>query len=244
MQATSEQIIALTKLQHIDIECARMRRELDGLPQKQKIVDIRKKKSAIQQKQRALVGMRKDAETQRVHAQGEDADLERKERDAQDAINHAGGDYRSIAMHSKELDGYAKRRATLADELSGLNAKLGEIRTLESEIEGMLASLSSKEDSYIASYQYEGGELLRAINEHAPEREALTAIIGPDIMALYERIAKAKNGIALAYLDGSACNTCRSSFDQSRVLGLRAEAPLTICPQCGRLMVVDKRYNG
>lgn len=244
MEATSEQIIALTKLQHIDLERARLNRELDALPQKQQILDVRNKQSVVQQKLEAIEGMRKDAETKLAHAQGEDADIERRQSLAQSLMNQTDQDYRTVSAHAKELEGFAERRELLAEEILGLFAKIEQIEKLESEIAGMTAALEEKEQAFIESYRKDGGEILRAISSFDGERQQLCEVIGQQLLGHYERIAKSKQGVALAYLSENACNTCRSKFDASRVLGLRQEAPLAICPQCGRLMVVDKRYNG
>ena len=119
MQVTQEQIAALLKLQAIDSECARLNKQLDELPQKMAILDVRHKKAALAEKRRTIVGMHKDTQTQLAHAEGEDADLARKSKVAQDLIDTAGGDYRSITLHSKELSGYQKRRDTLVDEIAG-----------------------------------------------------------------------------------------------------------------------------
>lgn len=121
MQVTQEQIAALLKLQAIDSECARLNKQLDELPQKMgDSSDVRHKKTALAEKRRTIGGMHKDTQTQLAHAEGEDADLARKSKVAQDLIDTAGGDYRSITLHSKELSGYQKRRDTLVDEIARL----------------------------------------------------------------------------------------------------------------------------
>ena len=108
----------------------------------------------------------------------------------------------------------------------------------------MLARLSEQEKGLIASYREEGSKLLAKVASLKEEREALADAIGEQIMGHYNHIAKAKQGVALAHLNEGACNTCRTSFDQSRVLSLRMDYPLSFCPHCGRLMVIDKRYAG
>ena len=244
MEATSQQLMALMKLQHIDLECARLNKELDQLPQKQQILDVRAKKATVQQKMQAVESMRKDAETKLACAQGEDADIERRMSLAQSLINQASEDYRLVSSHTKELEGFAERRELLAEEILGLFAKLEQISQVEGQIAGMTAQLETKEQALIESYRKDGGEILRAVGAFEPERAQLRQLIGEDLTDRYDRIAKSKQGVALCSLSENACNTCRSKFDPSRVLALRQEAPLTICPQCGRLMVVDKRYNG
>lgn len=244
MDATQEQIAALMKLQHIDLECARLQKELDGLAQKPQILEVRKKLAALAEKQRSVEAVQKDTRGKLVHVEGEDADLCAKQDEAQNAINRAAGDFRSVSAHTKELEGYADRRETLAGEMEELHAKLAQVDMLMQEIERMQAAFSAKEEELVASYKEQGGKILAAIAQRKPERDALAHAVGQGIMPQFERIAKSKGGVALAYLNEDQCNTCRTKFDQSRVLGLRQEAPLTLCPACGRLMVVDKRYNG
>ena len=244
MEATSQQIMALMKLQHIDLECARLNKELEDLPQKQQILEIRAKRSAVQQKLQAAEGMRKGTEAKLACAQDEDADIKRRQELAQSLINQSSEDYRLVAAHSKELEGFAERREFLSEEILSLFGKLEQIAQLEKQISDLLAQLDHKEQALTDSYKKEGGEILQLIKTYDPERKQLREMAGEELVGKYERIAKSKNGVALCYLNDTSCNTCRSKFDPSRVLGLRQEAPLTICPQCGRLMVVDKRYNG
>lgn len=244
MQATPEQLAALVQLQHLDMEKNRLSKQLDELPQKQKIAAVRAKRAAIAKKRESVSGMRKDAEVKLAHALGEDADLERKQGVAQSLIDQAGGDYRSIAAHSKELEGYAKRRATLEGETSALRERLSQIAKLESEMDAASSALASKEDKLVASYRSQGGDLLNAIAARDSARGRLIAAAGQTLAAAYERVSKAKQGVALGRLKGASCSACRSTFDQSRVLALRAEAPLATCPSCGRLLIVDKKYDG
>ena len=164
---------------------------------------------------------------------------------AQDLIDTAGGDYRSITLHSKELSGYQKRRDTLVDEIAGYKEKLAQMEKLEGEIDTIEASLCAKEEKLIAEYRAKGGEILARVNQFKPERDRMVAFVNDSkLLATYERIAKAKGGVALSALNENACTVCRTTFDHSRVLGLRAEGPLSVCPSCGRLMVVDKKYRG
>ena len=245
MQVTQEQIAALLKLQAIDSECARLNKQLDELPQKMAILDVRHKKAALAEKRRTIVGMHKDTQTQLAHAEGEDADLARKSKVAQGLIDTAGGDYRSITLHSKELSGYQKRRDTLVDEIAVYKEKLAQMEKLEGEIDTIEASLCAKEKKLIAEYRAKGGEILARVNQFKPERDRMVAFVNDSkLLATYERIAKAKGGVALSALNENTCTVCRMTFDHSRVLGLRAESPLSVCPSCGRLMVVDKKYRG
>lgn len=244
MQATSEQIISLIKLQHADLTIAQIERQVDALPQKQALAALKEKQSVIQRKQRALIGGRKDLELNLESLLEEEKDLAKKQDEAQQRISAASSDYKEVSSNSEALSTYADDLKALRDRISSTETQILEISSLEPQVETMLARLSEQEKDLIASYREEGGKLLAEAASLKEEREVLVDAIGEQIMAHYSRIAKAKQGVALAHLNEGACNTCRTSFDQSRVLSLRMDYPLSFCPHCGRLMVIDKRYAG
>ena len=244
MQATSDQIIGLTKLQHVDLSIAQLERRIDALPQKQGIAEAREKRSAIQQKRRALLGARKDAETQIASLREQEQAQAEKLEAAQRAIEEAAGDYRVATARSAELEEISQRQAEIADQIASIAARLADIEGMEPQIDAMLSRLDEREAALVEEYRREGGALLAKIGALKGERAQLVETVGADIMAVYDRIARAKQGVALAHLVDGACNTCRTKIDPSKVLVLRSEYPLSQCPHCGRLMVVDKRYAG
>ena len=122
MQVTQEQIAALLKLQAIDSECARLNKQLDELPQKMAILDVRHKKAALAEKRRTIVGMHKDTQTQLAHAEGEDADLARKSKVAQAAPNRRRpralfrGEFLRAHACAEQLQGDARVSSSLFSE--------------------------------------------------------------------------------------------------------------------------------
>ncbi|MDO4443384.1 MAG: hypothetical protein Q4B69_05855 [Slackia sp.] len=244
MQATSDQIIGLTKLQHVDLSIAQLARGLDALPQKQKIADVRAKRRAIEQKREALASAREQAESQLACLRSQDDAEAGKAVLAQQAIEAASGDYRVVSARSEELDEIAQRREGLAARIDEISSRLAEIAGMEPQIGTMLARLDEREAELVEAYRREGGAILAKKSELERERRVLAETIGAPIMDRYERIAQAKQGVALCHLVDGACNTCRAHIDPSRVLILRSEYPLSLCPHCGRLMVVDRRYAG
>lgn len=82
MQATSEQIMSLIRLQHTDLTIAHIERQVDALPQKQTLAALKEKQSAIQRKQRALIGGRKDLELNLESLLEEERDLVKRQDEA------------------------------------------------------------------------------------------------------------------------------------------------------------------
>ena len=45
-------------------------------------------------------------------------------------------------------------------------------------------------------------------------------------------------GVAIGVLDDSRCGVCRMPIESGRLIDLRSQAPLGICPACKRLLVI------
>lgn len=244
MHATPEQIAALIKLQQADLDIARMQRELDELPQKRGIFEARQKKAALAEKRLAALRLKEGALARLSQMEDEDGEASRRIGEAASDVASSVSDFRSAEAAGKELAAAASHREELSAELDRLIATMEEADSLIAKIDAAASALDERERELTRAYRASGGELLNSIARVKAERETLEEAAGLEVSAAYGRIAAAKGGVAVALLNGASCTTCRATFDEGRALKLRSEAPLTTCPSCGRLMVVDKRYGG
>ena len=241
MEVSSEQIAALKKLQHADTMVQRLQKELDELPQKQAILDVRHKKSELEQK-RAVVEKALEDTSQKLQATlDEIAQAEASIDEKSSASTLSSSDFRSAEAAEKNLEAAYAHHEELTDMRKDLTSKREEAIALLDRINEIHMNLKEHEQSLMDSYRKKGGALSEAIEKKRIERASLAHVVGAAIMDSYERIAKAKGGVAVSQLNGDTCNICRTRFDQDRILKLRSEAPLSQCPSCGRLMLVDKR---
>ncbi|WP_350453866.1 zinc ribbon domain-containing protein [Slackia heliotrinireducens] len=238
MQATLEQLEALDKLQQVDSAMAKLQKQIDGLPQKQAILEVRHKIAELSDKHRSLLGMRKDAEADLEDLNAKDAEQQAKQVEAQRAIDEAKGDYRSVSTRTKALQNATEKREKIAAEVDALEQRILEMVDLEQNVASAVEKLNAREKQLISSYQSEGGELVNRLNAFKAARAKLAAAIGDDLAARYDRVAAAKQGVALAKLADGRCSVCRTAVDADRLLSVKREAPLSTCPNCGRLMVV------
>ena len=124
MQVKDEDISTLIELQHNDMELLRVQKAIADLPQRKTIVAARKKIKAIEEKQETVGKLRAKAEEKLAGISEEDGKLAFKQEEAQKAVDSASG-YRDVEAHTREMDGYAKRRATLEEDLAAVDAELG-----------------------------------------------------------------------------------------------------------------------
>lgn len=239
MQASPEVIRALLAIQQIDLEEMRAVKRRESLPQRNAILALRRKKAEVEKKQEQVAGMRKELDAQLIKITTEDDKLAEKQQTTQEKIDNAQGDYRSVEALSKDLSGLAKRRVTLEEETVEISTKLDQVKAVQNQIEAAFNNLASQEEIEIAGYKAEGGAINKEISNLGEQRSKLQAIIDESLLKRYEESARRGEGLAVAELKGNQCSICRNELPEGKVLAVRAEAPLSTCPICRRLLVVE-----
>lgn len=227
------------KVQELDLEIARAQKRFDELPQRERVALLREKKQGIARKRGEVADMAREVDRELAMANNEDERLREKQTNIQAKIDQAGGDYRAIENHSKELNGVAKRRNTLEEESVILHEKEKQINAIKTQIDEAFDTLSAEEENAIESFKKEGGALQGEISRLTQAREKGLSILDNSTRDTYDKKMKKFGGVALARLQGRSCSVCRSSFDEGRLLQLQSEAPLSECPSCKRMLVID-----
>lgn len=62
--------------------------------------------------------------------------------------------------------------------------------------------------------------------------------VSPQLLVLSNNRTAARSGVAIGVLDGNRCGACRTVIDGGRLIDLRNQAPLGMCPSCKRLLVI------
>lgn len=237
MQVTDEDISTLIELQHNDMKLLRVQKEIADLPQRKTIVAARKKIKAIEEKQEAVGKLRAKAEEKLAKISEEDGKLAAKQDAAQKAIDGASG-YRDVEAHTREMDGFAKRRATLEEDLAAVDAELDKVSAVEKQISTALDQLREAESAATAEFQAQGGELKKQEAAFAAAHEKISAGLPAALKERYDRAARHCGGVAVALLRDNACGACRAPIEQGRLIDIKAHAPLGECPNCKRLLIV------
>ena len=238
MLATEQEIEALEQLQRIDTEAIRNKKKLEGLPQRQVILEARQKLAQVVKKKTQVQDMIDEAEDNLGSLLVEDERLAQKQAETQEALDRVKGDYRSVESYSKDLHGVQKRREKLAEEMERLDQQIERIRPLMDQIMPACTELEGREQSAIASFQEEGGALQQALAQADAEREALRQAIAPELYRAYNRACNECGGIGVAELVDSSCSACRTAFDQSRLSKIKQDEPVSRCPSCRRLLII------
>ena len=238
MPLSNEDVQPLLVLQQVDLEILQKSKQLDALPQRARIAEVRRKIAQIKEKGEQVEALRAGVERDLEHHRFEDAQLVEKQEQTQAKIGDAQGDYRAVEALTKELDGFGKRREALAEKIGELKTRKAQADQVASQVSAALSALAAQEREAVVSFQQEGGALTEAVAKAQAARAALVAKMDPDLVSRYEKTAKRLAGVGVARLDDQRCSACRNRIEDNRMPQIRHEAPLSVCPHCGRLLVV------
>lgn len=238
MRATPDEIAALLKLQQIDLALLKSRKQFEELPQREEIRLAREKRAGVLKKQEQVDAMRRKCEAEVSKLEDEDASLSVKQRQVQALIDEAKGDYRNVEARTKELDGIAKRRSALEEQLSQKGEELSKIEAVGDQVAKALAVLDERERAATEEFQHQGGALKAAIAQLEAKRGGVSGGLGSELLSVYEKTAKQRGGVAVGVLAEGRCGTCRMPIESGRLVELKRDAPLGVCPHCKRLLVI------
>lgn len=238
MQATPEEIETLYELQRADLDVKRMNKELEELPQRAAILAARQKRAAIEAKREQIAKLGKEASKKLRRINDEDVSLQKKENGVQAAIEAAGNDYRNAEARTKELNGIFKRRGELAESRTGAEEELAKIKKLDDQVASALAELDAVEGAATESFKAEGTALMQSISRTSAVREALMSQLSPEVAAFFVKTSKLFETVSIATLEGCACSVCRTRIEPGRLIDLKQDAPLAVCPSCKRILVI------
>lgn len=239
MQAEFQDLDVLKDIQRVDLLVMQKKKARGELPQRIEVVKVRKKRDEIAPKLDQVVALQTAKEAEVTKIEDEDRGLAERQERAQADIEAAGTDYRSVESHSRDLDGIVKRRVTLEESHTALNAELDKIKAVRSQIEDALALCDQREEQLRDAYREQDDQLVAEIRDLLAKRAELAAQIPADLMKLYDTTAAKTGGVALGKLEESTCGVCRTTLEGGRLIELRSQAPLGRCPSCKRLLIIE-----
>lgn len=87
-----------------------------------------------------------------------------------------------------------------------------------------------------ASLTGEQSQLTRTAERLHAERELVTSQISVDSISSYDRLRKAKRGVAVAFVDEDSCGTCGAALTPAERQSARSPHQIVLCPSCGRIL--------
>jgi predicted nucleic acid-binding Zn-ribbon protein len=141
---------------------------------------------------------------------------------------------------SREIDSAHAMIAQLEKDIEILEGKMtvarGDLDKAKTDLEATLKELNEKRQELDEVTKANEDEELRLRHE----REKLVVRIDRGDLATYERIRKAKGGLAVVPVRRNACGGCYNAVPPQKVLELRKNNRIYTCEHCGRILVSDE----
>ncbi|GAB4531787.1 MAG: C4-type zinc ribbon domain-containing protein [Anaerolineae bacterium] len=153
--------------------------------------------------------------------------------------------YSGRVTNPKELASLEEEVASLKRWREKKEEDLLEAMLACEEAEAALADAQAILSQVSESWRSEQGDLadeqLRLqthLEELRQRRETLVGAVGPEDMAIYERLRQGKGGRAVAAVKDGFCEGCRMNPPSSQVQHARSGKELQFCNNCGRILHV------
>lgn len=228
-----EEIRGLLILQDRDKRLLNLAKDLAKLPQeearaKTKLAGdeaaVKQAKDALNQVELRVKKIEMDAETRRTTVKRlKVQQFETKKNDEYVALGN------EIVRYEKEVDDFETQELEAMEELDGLRAKY-------QEAEGLLAKTRAVVDGDLAAIRERQARMLEQQKEVQAERDQLVKSVSEDILPLYSKLIKSKDGLAIATLHGGNCTGCNMKVIASTVIAVQSEKEITQCENCGRIL--------
>jgi uncharacterized protein len=232
MQATLQ---ALLNLQEIDRDIFRTQAELKRLP-----AERQAKRTEFEKRVAKLAEIKTEGKTLRVRIKEiEDLTTTQRQR-VRKVENEAAGSRQDMALlvaYQHEIRTLKRDIGISEEEGLQLVEKVEQIEAqaaaLQAEIEGeqkVLAEFTSNVEREIAVAQSKLARL------EAERKKRTSSEIPPEALALYVRLLAAREGVAMAELDGRICQGCFMEMPTNLCVRVARGTDLVQCPSCDRIL--------
>jgi predicted nucleic acid-binding Zn-ribbon protein len=142
------------------------------------------------------------------------------------------------------LVAYQHEIRTLKREINGAEEQglelVGQVEALDQDAlaqERAIAGEQATFSEYDANVQRELAAAQARVDELGAERlKRLSGAIPPEALTSYNRLLAAREGQALAELDGKACQACFMDVPANVVVRVQRGSELVHCPGCSRIL--------
>ncbi len=229
----------LLSLQEVDIELARLKRELAELPELKKLAKQRRALANAKVELRKIKAQRKDAETDLEDLADEEADYRGRVDEAQAKAGDSN-DYRQVQELEIELSNLAKWLDKVAFDQKEATAQLEAISAREAEGEAFIKKLEASILKTGEQARTAATDIQTAIADNERKRARLVATLPDSLKQAYDVASKQFRGLGVEQLKNNVPSICRMKLTEASLDEVRRAHGVTTCPYCHRILVVDE----
>jgi len=220
LQDRDRRLMALAKdLEKLPLDEARAKTKLSGDE-----AAVKKAHDAMREAELKVKKIELDAQTRRTTIQRlKQQQFETRKNDEFQAIAH------EITRYERELD------AMETSELEAME-EVDSFRTALRKAEAGLAHTKGLVEQDLASIAQRTARMEEEKTEVVAERDRLAELAPQEMLPLYHRLMKIKDGMAIAPMSEGKCQGCHMKLIASTVVRVQSAKEITQCEDCGRIL--------
>ena len=146
--------------------------------------------------------------------------------------------FKELQVFGLEVEALKRQASKLETRILDLGETLKLTETAKSsanvELKANKAAFESKNETHSAGEKKFTGQIRILMGE----RKKRLALVPPALLKRYESLRKAKQGVGVARLVESRCETCHTNLPSNLVTLVTETDAIETCENCGRLLVV------
>lgn len=152
--------------------------------------------------------------------------------------------YSGRVTNPKELGDMQAEEEMFREQINALEEPLLELmdkvehaETVETTLAGSLTAAKRRWKETVTHTQHETARLQQEIAALRPERERLATLVDKSLLRRYDDIRSRREGIGLVVTGNTNCPACQIKLTSRVTDALRDGEELTLCENCGRILV-------
>jgi len=242
VKASASDQRSILDIQKFDFQSATLRNKAANLPEIAEITSLTIKQNNARDLRIAAETELSDVKRELARAEGDvEQIVTRIERDEK-RLGSGTGTPKEHKQTQHELVTLGARRSELEEveleimmRVDGIKERITDLSGQENQLALEIADLNICKENALAAIHTE----LEGIDA---DRKSTTQSVGPEFLALYEKIREGNNGIGAAALAGNQCKGCNltlNTIELQRIAGL-ADDEVVRCEECRCILVRER----
>jgi len=232
-----QQIPILVKLQEIDSFLADLRNEIERKP-----LELEELKLRLEEKKKQLDVMQEDIKRIKINIKEKELELKSGEEEVKRLQSQlmqvkTNKEYKSLLM---EIEGKKADNSLIEDNILDL---MEEVDKKELELNKEKENLKHLEAEYSkeeARIKFEIAKIENQIKDKEKEREEVCSHLDTQLLSIYERLLKNRDGLAIVPVVNDACGGCHLSLRPQIINEIKRKDHLVTCERCSRILYLDE----
>lgn len=237
MAGKVEDIEKLVRLEEVDNIIEDGAEAFNNSPIATEIGKVRLKKSEIKAKRDQVDKVFVKARDEVEAVSAKDSQLAAAQDKTQKEIEETAGDYRKVEAHTKKLNELTEQRKKVDEKLEELEANFNKIKELKGKIDASIEKLSMQEDDLNKQLESSNVSLKLEMDKATEEKAQLESMISTDALEAYKKARGIVGQTVIAKNEENTCSVCRGNFTGASLSKIEAEAPISTCPHCLRILI-------